>query len=322
MKKYLGGQIMKEHYRLKNSIVICLLASLCCALWGSAFPFVKIGYSMLEISSQAITSQILFAGMRFTLAGILTIIIGSILSGHLLLPTRSSRSKLIWLALLQTVLQYVFFYIGLSHTSGVKASIIEGINVFVALLVASFVFRQEKLTTKKIFGSIIGFLGVIIINFNSEGFSMDFRLIGEGFVILSTVAYAFSSVLFKHYTEKENAIMLSGYQFVLGGLVMMAIGFLPGGRVEMTSWASVGLLFYLALVSAVAYALWGILLKYNPVSKVAVYGFMTPVFGVLLSAILLKENRIIGYKGLLALILVSVGIYIVNYNKTTANTGR
>lgn len=52
-----------------------------------------------------------------------------------------------------------------------------------------------------------------------------------------------------------------------------------------------GLLFYMACISAVAYTLWGILLKYNPISRVAVFGFMNPVFGVILSAMVLGEKE-------------------------------
>lgn len=305
---------MNRQIWLKNPIVVCLMASLCCALWGSAFPFVKMGYSLLGIGSKDTYSQILFAGTRFTLAGILTIILGSFLSGRMLLPSLGSWSKIVNLGFLQTVVQYVFFYVGLSHTTGVKASIIEGVNVFIALLVASVIFRQEKFTTRKLLGCIIGFFGVIIVNLNGNGLGMEFRMIGEGFIVLSTVAYAFSSVLFKHYTAKENAVTLSGYQFIAGGAVMMAVGFLMGGNMKVDSLASIGILCYLALLSAVAYALWGILLKYNPVSRVAVYGFMTPVFGVILSALLLHED-FAGHKCFLALIFVSGGIFIVNYSK-------
>ena len=75
------------------------------------------------------------------------------------------------------------------------------------------------------------------------------------------------------------------------------------------------MLFYLATLSAVAYSLWGILLKYNPVSKVAVFGFMNPVFGVILSAIFLKENDALGLTSLISLILVCIGIYTVNITK-------
>lgn len=55
-------------------------------------------------------------------------------------------------------------------------------------------------------------------------------------------------------------------------------------------------------------------MKYNPVSKVSVFGFMNPVFGVILSAILLKEEAQ-GVTSIIALVLVSTGIYIVNKTK-------
>ncbi len=117
-----------------------------------------------------------------------------------------------------------------------------------------------------------------------------------------------------HRTENdENPVLLSGYQFITGGIIMCVIGLLMGGKVHGFAAASTGMLVYLAVVSAVAYSLWGILLKYNPVSKVAVFGFMNPVFGVILSALLLGEGaQAAGVKSLIALLLVSIGIYVVN----------
>ena len=89
-----------------------------------------------------------------------------------------------------------------------------------------------------------------------------------------------------------------------------------GGHITKVTPSGIGLLVYLALVSVVAYSLWGILLKYNPVSRVTVFGFMNPVFGVLLSALLLGEtDQASGILGLLSLLLVSVGIYVVNSGK-------
>ncbi len=305
---------MTKDKLLKNSIVVGVIASLCCALWGSAFPLIKIGYHSFGIASGAANSQILFAGIRFFLAGIITLIIGSLLSGKVLVPTLRSWPKIIHLSFYQTFLQYIFFYIGLSHTTGVKASLVEGLSVFIVLFIAVFLFHQEKLTRQKVFGCIIGFIGVIIINMNGNGFSFDVRLDGEGFIFLSNIAYALSTVLLKQYSATENTTLLNGYQFIAGGLVMMAIGFFMGGEIKCDSFQSVGILFYLAFVTAVAYALWGILLKHNPISKVTIFIFMTPVFGVLLSALLLKES-IIGIRSILALTFVSSGIFIVNYKK-------
>lgn len=290
-------------------------AMLCCLLWGSAFPLVKIGFSWLNISSEDIPTEILYAGLRFTLAGVIAIIITSLISGKFLRPTMKSLPKVFSLSMFQTILQYLFFYIGLSNTSGVKASVIEAMNVFVALIVSCLIFRMEKFTAAKIIGSIIGFAGVVIINVGKGDLAGGLTLKGEGFILISTVAYAFSSVLMKHWSNEENPMMMSAWQFLLGGIVMSILGFALGGRIIGFDLKSVLLLIYLASLSAIAYSLWASLLKYYPVSRIAVYGFMNPVFGFILSAFLLGESEAFGLKSIAALVLVCLGIYIVNYTK-------
>ena len=303
---------------MQKTIVVWLGALLCCALWGSAFPCIKIGYRLFDIASGVVAAQILFAGCRFTLAGVLALAIGSALNREWLVPKRRSYGRIAKLALLQTVAQYIFFYVGLANTTGVKASIIEGVNVFIAILVASLLFHQEKLSAAKILGCVIGFAGVVLVNISGGGLDFGFHFTGEGFIFLSTIAYAFSSVFLKRYSKEDNPVLLSGWQFVFGGLVMIVCGLLAGGRLSEWSVAGVLMLLYMAVISAVAYSLWGILLKYNPVSKVAVFGFMNPVFGVILSAILLHEGDSIGVMCLVSLALVCAGIYIVNCGEETA----
>ena len=301
----------KEEF-MKKTVVVWLGALLCCALWGSAFPCIKIGYRLFAIAGEDTAAQILFAGCRFALAGVLTVLIGSVLNRQPLLPKKTAWGKIVKLSMLQTVAQYLFFYIGLANTTGVKASIIEGVNVFIAILVASLLFRQEKLTAAKIAGCVIGFAGVVLVNVTGKGLDFNLSFFGEGFIFLSTIAYAFSSVFLKRYSREENPVLLSGWQFLTGGLIMIVCGVVFGGRLTTVTASGLAMLVYLALVSAVAYSLWGILLKYNPVSKVAVFGFMNPVFGVILSAVLLQEGDSVGIMCVAALVLVCVGIYIVN----------
>lgn len=302
---------------LENPQMVLPSAMLCCLLWGSAFPLVKIGFSWLNISSEDIPTEILYAGLRFTLAGVIAIIITSLISGKFLRPTVKSLPKVFSLSMFQTILQYLFFYIGLSNTSGVKASVIEAMNVFVALIVSCLIFRMEKFTAAKIIGSIIGFAGVVIINVSKGDLAGGLTLKGEGFILISTVAYAFSSVLMKHWSGEENPMMMSAWQFLLGGIVMSILGFALGSRISGFDLKSVLLLIYLASLSAIAYSLWASLLKYYPVSRIAVYGFMNPVFGFILSAFLLGESEAFGLKSIAALVLVCLGIDIVNYTKKT-----
>ena len=302
---------------LTHGVVVCLLAFVCCFLWGSAFPCVKIGYRISDISSDDTVSQILYAGMRFTLAGIMVIVYSSIANKKFISPKGKNESlQVMKLSFFQTIMQYFFFYIGLANTSGVKSSIIIGSNVFVSIVVSSMIFRLEKITLNKALGCIIGFAGILVINLSGGNLGTGLKLTGEGFIFISTFSYAFSSVLMKKYSKTTNPVMLSGWQFLFGGIVMTAFGLASGGEVQINSPSSVAMIGYLAFISAAAYTLWATLLKYNPVSKVSVYGFMNPVIGVILSSVLLKEDKQPSLvTAIIALALVCVGIYVVNREK-------
>lgn len=310
---------------LQKTPVAALLALFCSALWGSAFPCVKIGYDLFGIDKASTPSIILFAGVRFFIAGIMVIIIGSIIQKKPLVPKPAEIPKVMLLSLFQTILQYLFFYIGLANTSGVKSSVIEGMSVFVCILVSALIFRLEKLTLAKMAGCILGTAGIIAINLDSSLVS-DINFTGDGFILISTVAYAISSVLIKRFSADTDTMMLSGWQFLFGGAVMSVIGLLLGGRFEYGNIGveAVMMLMYLAFISACAYSIWSLLLKYNPVSKIAVFGFMNPVCGVLLSAVLLGETeQAFRLEAAAALVLISAGIFIVNrFNEHTENESK
>lgn len=299
---------------LTKTPVVILLAFICSALWGSAFSGVKIGYERFGIDSADWSSQMIFAGVRFAIAGIMAIVFCSISARKVLLLTRQSVPKIMIISLFQTILQYIFYYIGLAHTTGVKAAVIVAANVFMAILISSLIYKIEKLTLHKIIGCILGFSGIIIINLSGLKGGMKFSLFGDGFVLISTVANGFSSVLIKRYSASEDPVMLSGWQFLFGGIVMTLIGEICGGNIGSVNADSVMILLYLAFVSAAAYSLWALLLKYNPVSKIAVFGFMNPVCGVIISSIVLKEGDFLSIQAFVALVFVSVGIYAVNRN--------
>ena len=282
-------------------------------LWGSASPCIKLGYQFFQVESNEITTQILFAGIRFTLAGILTILLGSIVQRRFLKPKPSSTGMILSLALMQTVIQYTFFYIGLSHAPGFKGSITSPSSTFFAILIASLIFRQEKLTFGKIIGCIIGFAGVVLISLDRQGSLSGFHFLGEGFLILAAASYGCSSVLIKRFSSQEDPVVLSGWQFLLGGLIMTVFALLGGASLHAASPFAWLLMLYLAMVSAVAYTLWSLLLQRHPVSRIMVFSFLNPVFGVFLSALLLHEGKDLQIsRCLLAILLVCLGVWIVN----------
>lgn len=296
-----------------STIFVTAMALLCTALWGSASPFIKLGYQHCLVDTK-VPSILLFAGTRFALAGLITVIIYSIARRKILYPKKENIIRVAKVSAFQTVLQYIFFYIGLANTTSVKGTIASGTNTFFSILIASLIFRQEKLTVKKMVACLLGFAGIIAVNLNGLDLTMNF--FGDVFVIFSAAACGASSVLTKRYSKYEDPVVISGYQFIGGGIFMMIAGLAFGGKMKLTSGTGIVVLIYLAFLSAIAYSVWGILLKHNPVSKVTVFCFMTPVFGTILSMLMITgEEKVNPINLVITLILVCTGILMINYQK-------
>ncbi len=289
--------------------VIVITAIIATLLWGSAYPGIKTGYELFAIPAGDIPSKLLFAGIRFTASGLLTIAGASILRKKFVLPEKNNLWNITVLGLLQTGLQYVFFYIGLAYTTGVKSSILNATGVFLAVILAHFVYADDKLTVHKTIGCFIGFSGIILINLS--GLDAGFSLLGEGFIMLAAASSAIGALLSKRAARDHDAAAVTGYQLFIGGTALLLTGAVSGGTLPQITPAGILLLAYLSVLSAAAFMLWTLLLKYNPVGKISVYKFLVPVFGTLLSALFLKEEAF-KLSAMLSLVLVCIGIAIVN----------
>lgn len=299
---------MKEDI-YRRPAAVSLLALLCCAMWGSAFPCIKIGYAMMNISGAG--SQLLYGGVRFLLAGLLTLTFARLSRKRPLEIKAGELPAICGQGLLQTTAQYVFYYIGLAHCTSTKSAVINASYTFFAIIFAHFVLKGERMNWRKTLGCLLGFGGIIVMNMKGSGLGGEVTLIGEGFILIGSLAYGLSSVTLKILARRMDATILTGGQLVFGSLVMLLIGFLMGGRLEGWTAASLLLLVYLAAISSVAFTIWSKLLQYNPVSRVTIFGFSIPVFGICYSAVLLHEQAFT-LRNLAALCLVCVGILIVN----------
>lgn len=294
-----------------NKKTILLFALISCILWGSAYPAIKIGYEVFNIGENNIPSKIIFAGYRFLLAGLIVLVLSVILKKKIFKLSKKEVISLILLGITQTTLQYTFFYIGLSYTTGVRGAILNGTGTFFSIIIAHFLYKNDKISINKIIGCIIGFIGVILVNFTGNFFGTGFNFMGDGLIILSTLISSGAAIYGKTLSQKQDTFIITGYQLFIGGAVLTILGFSFGGDLRGFNLASTSLLIYMALLSSVAFLLWTLLLKYNKVGKIAVFNFLIPVFGSILSAIFLNES-IFNIKTFIALILVCIGIFLVN----------
>ena len=313
MEEILNTDQNKNFFQKNINIIICCI--FCTALWGSAFPCVKLGYELFNISVDDIFSKILFAGWRFFLAGIIVLLITASIQKKFPKLKKEAIKSVVILGFIQTTLEYIFFYIGLSYASGFKGAILNPTSTFMMVILAHFFYKDDKLTFRKTLGCIVGFLGIIIVNLSGDVNSQS-SFLGEGCLIISALAFAIGSIISKEATKIEsNPMIVTGYQLLIGGFILIVFGLIGGGKLQVTSTSAFMLFLYLALLSSIAFSLWTTLFKYNPVSKVSIFNFLTPIFGTILSALILSED-VFNLKNISALILVCFGIYIVNKPKT------
>jgi drug/metabolite transporter (DMT)-like permease len=185
------------------------------------------------------------------------------------------------------------------------------------VLLAHFIYRQERLSHRKALGCLVGFAGVLVVNISPQLAQFDFTLLGEGFVVIAAFVLAAASIYGKRLSQRFDAMTMTGAQLAIGGAILLVIGQLAGGSLAHWSGAAVALMAYMVLLSAVAFTLWTVLLKHNPVSLVAVFNFLVPIFGAALSAVFLGES-VLEWKNLVALALVCGGIAMVTRAVGTA----
>lgn len=302
---------MREMKRQK----LVFLAVLATFLWGSAYPSIKIGYEIFHIQGQDIGSKLLFAGFRFTMAGVMVLAYTRCKDKTQCKAPKDMWIRLLGLGIMQTTIQYIFFYIGLANTTGAKSAILNSFTAFFPIMLAPFFFRDDKITTKKSIGCILGLAGIVTINLNGEDLS-GFHINGEGFALLAAMAQSVASIYSKKLARHMSVMTITGYQLTFGGLLLVLVGQVGEGHLSF-SWQGAGLLFYMAALSAVAFTVWTYLLSKNPVSRVAIYNLMIPIFGTILSGVFLREE-IMTATHLISISLVCSGIGVVNARSSSS----
>lgn len=290
---------------------VFLISIFCMLLWGSAFPVLKISYAKLMIDSNDIYSKLYFAGIRFFGASILVFLIAKFILKLKIDINKNNIKNIAILGLFQTTFQYFFFYIGLANTSGIKSAILQASSSFFVVLAAHFVYKDDKITRKKVLSLVLGFSGILIINI-SKGFDFNFKLIGEGFLLLAALTSTFSTLFVKRISKKTNPAILTGGQMFIGSTLLLIIGKIGmGNNVLNFDYFTIVLLIYSSFLSATAFVLWYTLLKYNKAGEISIYRLFIPIFGSMLSATFIP-GEVFTLKLLLGLALVVLGMFVLN----------
>ena len=287
-----------------------LIAIFCNALWGSAFPFIKMGYRLFAIETADTASILCFAGVRFMLGSLLVLVGSLILEGRLpALPQGKVLAECCALGLWQTTTQYAFYYMAVALLTGAFGGILNSTQSFLGVIFAHFLYgKNDRMTPAKLLGCVLGFAGVLIGTLGNHGGGSSW---GIFCMLLATVIFTLSGPWNKAVTKKADSFAVCFLNLFVGGLALFVLGTVMGGRLHVQSALSAVVMLYLAFICGAGYVLWALLMKNNPVSRIAIFGFVNPVVNVLLSAVLNGEP-LFRWQYLAALVFVCVGIWLVN----------
>lgn len=299
-----------KDFFIKNKVGVFLTALFCTVCWGLCYPLIKLNQNYFSVESTDIFSQFFLAGVRMTFSGILIFII-CFITKSFCLPEKKQWTGVIFITLFQTIIHYALTYLGQGMTDGSKTPILKEISAFFIILIMNFVSKDDKLTLNKIIGCLLGFSGVVIINL-SGGFNFNIQP-GDIIIIGAALSNAIGQVFLKFSSSSARSpFTIVAFSHFTGGLIMLLIGIIGGGKLIATGTASYFLLIAIVFTTAIPYMLWSQLYKYNKASIMSVYCLMTPIFGMLFTSLFYGNSNVFSLYSVGALVLISLGILCVN----------
>ena len=296
---------------------VCLFALTAAVLWGWAYPIIKIGFQEWGITPDMTGSKMLFAGIRFAISGLIILAMARGMRRSFRPVRRWDWGFILLFALINTTFHYACFYIGLSHSEGSRAAILNSLSIFLVVVLACVFFKSDRMTVRKMVGVLLGMAGILILNLNGDAVSAEWSWLGDGMIIVNAICSAVASLLTRSMARRVDIIVGTGYSLGIGGLLLIVPGLLMGGTLPHVTLWGLTLLGMLVGISTIGFALYNQLITHNPIGKVAIYNSLLPIVGAVTSCLCLGEPFQANY--ILAGGLVASGIYIVNAAKGNAH---
>lgn len=274
-------------------------------IWGATAPIMKLTLNEVPIFSLGFIRQfaaaIIFLPFAFQDLKI----------------EKEDIKTLVIATLLGTNINLVFFFGGLKLTQAINASILTS-AVPIFTLLAAHLYLKEKLTTKLVISSITALLGAMII-IGMPIFFSDFKsVLGSILLVASTISFVAYEIIAKKLLQKYSASKITFYMFVIAAII-----FLPNSLLELVAnptWPTridlsdtLGLLYGIIFASALASYFWQKGLSLLPAGEAALFFYINPISGILVSMLLLGEKVTTSFAA--GSILIVVGVYLAEYHR-------
>jgi drug/metabolite transporter (DMT)-like permease len=250
------------------------------------------------------------AGFRFLLASLTVLLFAAVRRAPL------GVRRHLWPHLLALgalfVAQHAAFNLGLNLTSASRSVLFMYTQPVFTVLLAHVLIPGERLTAVRLAGVLLCLLGLIAVFAERLGGGEPWMLLGDGLVTLAALGWALQSVYMKRLLSRSDPFVLTLYQmaiacpcfFLISLLSEPALVYVVDGRILLA------FLYQGPLIAGLTFVAWTALIRRHQVSQISAFIFLTPIFGVVLSWLLLGDPIT---RGLVAgVALVAAGIALVN----------
>lgn len=187
-----------------------------------------------------------------------------------------------------------------------KTAILKQIGALLYVCFSFLLIKEDKPCVKKTIGALLGFLGIVAINFGGGRVQLQ---MGDILIIGASLCTVFSNVISKKLFSKVDPLGSTGISQLFGGIVLCIMGIMFGGNILFMLNGDIWLLLLICFFSVISYSLWFVSVKGGELSKLFIIKFLEPVFACVFSAIILHEN-VFRVQYIIAFLLISVGIVV------------
>jgi drug/metabolite transporter (DMT)-like permease len=291
----------KEHLDLRGFLVLVVLTM----LWGLNYPAMKIANLGFSPIFNAFLRSFIASSIGVTYC----------LSIRQPLFHRDIRLFHGFMVGLLFGVEFVCIYLGMRYTDAARAAILINCSPFV-VVVGAYLFLGEKLTVTKILGLLLAFAGLYLVFRGKPKSWSPSMLFGDLLELSGALLWGATTIYIKKYlAERVHPIHTFLYQLVFSVPVIFfcALTLEPKWVLNVTGAVTAAVIYSAVIVAFASYFTWFRLIHAYPVSELAVFTFLSPVFGVAAGAIVLSEQLTVGL--ILGLAFVSGGIYVTNYRR-------
>jgi drug/metabolite transporter (DMT)-like permease len=216
-------------------------------------------------------------------------------------------------------LEFACLYFGMQYTDSARSVIFMYLSPFVVAIGAQ-IFLKEKLDMIKTTGLILAFLGIYFVFRGKPSTYNQYMLYGDLLAIIAAILWGATTVYIKKFlAEKIHPINTFLYQLVFSAPIILICAFILEDTwvKDFNIYIAASLFYQSVIVAFISYFIWFKLIYMYPVSKLAAFTFLAPIFGVVFGALFYKEELTPGL--ISGLVLVCIGVYCVNYKYNKKN---